>query len=281
MPTAIYAELLQDISYKLAKQRFLNDSNWVWQEKHNGDRRLIEKSGDRISDFNRKGEPGKGLSPEIVAALKRHPLHQFIIDCEFVSAFNELHVFDMLVAGDALIMLDKYSSRLSYLHTHFDGFDKRVLPIISAVTREEKEALVKRLLKWHAEGFAVKELSAPYRESNASGTVRYNYKVKFWKSLDAVVLGDSTKVVDGHLRDSVRLGLYTPDGKLKDICGATKKSRYDLKRGDVVEVKYNYGSGTLDIVQIDIINLRDDKSPEQCTIDQIVVNKNWFMKGAQ
>jgi hypothetical protein len=69
------------------------------------------------------------------------------------------------------------------------------------------------------------------------------------------------------------------DGSLKDICGASKKARYSLKIGDVVEIKYLYGTGTFDIVQIDILHLRDDKTAEQCTIDQIVINKNWFMKG--
>lgn len=280
MPTAIYAELLQDLSYKLAKQRYLDDPNWVWEEKWNGDRRLVTKEGDAIRDFNRKGEPGKGLSPEIIAALKKHPLPRFIIDCEFVRDFNQLVIFDMLIAGDEMVAMNPLVERQAHFHKHFDGFSNYVQPIFSAVTPEEKMELVRRLLREHAEGFVVKNLSASYRQSNKGGTLRYNFRVKFWKTLDAVVLGDSTKVVEGHLRDSVRLGLYMPDGTLKDICGATKKSRYELHKGDVVEIKYLYGTGTFDIVQIDILHLRDDKSPQQCTVDQIVVNKNWFMKGA-
>jgi ATP-dependent DNA ligase len=281
LPTAIYAELLQDLEggYDLAFKRFLDDPNWVWQEKWNGDRRLILKEGNTIQDFNRKGERGKGLPPEIIAALKAHPLHRFIIDCEWVRDFNQLVIFDMLIAGDDVIATNPYSSRLSYIHMNFDGFNKRVLPIATAVTRAEKLALVERLIAEHAEGFVMKELSKPYRESNKAGTLRYNYRVKFWKTLDAVVLGDSTKIVDGNTRDSVRLGLYMQDGSLKDICGASKKARYSLKIGDVVEIKYLYGTGTFDIVQIDILHLRDDKTAEQCTIDQIVINKNWFMKG--
>jgi ATP-dependent DNA ligase len=277
LPVAIKAELLQDITYKLAKQRFLNDANWVWQEKWNGDRRLITKNGDEICDYNRNGEKGKGLSPEVIAALRAHPLDKFIIDTEFVSAFNVLIVFDVLQFGENIIVGEQYRTRLQVLNTMFTK-GTFVQPIETAFTAEEKTALVKRLLAECAEGFCIKDLNAPYRP--ADNNVRYNYRMKFWKTLDAVVIGDSTKVVDGKLRDSVRLGLYLPDGTLKDICGATKKSRYNLKPGDVVEVKYLYGTGTLDIVQIDILHLRDDKAASLCTVDQIIVNKNWRKKAA-
>jgi ATP-dependent DNA ligase len=275
VPTAIYAELLQDLSLEAAMSRYLLDPNWVWQEKHNGDRRLITKQGNSIEDFNRKGEPGKGLTQRIRQLLQSHPLHKFIIDCEYVMAEDRLYIFDMLIAGDDMIVMSPYGTRLSYLHSNFDGYHADIQPIKSATKADEKRAMKEMLEAAFAEGFVVKDLNAPYRPSNQAGTLRYNYRVKFWKTLDAVVIGDSTKVVDGHLRDSVRLGLYMPDGTLKDICGATKKSRYNLKSGDVVEVKYLYGTGTWDIVQIDILHLRDDKSPKQCTIDQIQVNKNF------
>ena len=48
--------------------RLLQDSNCGFQEKHNGDRRIIEKQGNSIKDYNRNGEPGKGL-PECVKAV--------------------------------------------------------------------------------------------------------------------------------------------------------------------------------------------------------------------
>lgn len=275
LPTAIYAELLQEASLELVMKRCLDDPNWVWQEKHNGDRRLVTKEGNSIQDFNRKGEPGKGLTPEIISVLRKHPLHRFIIDVEYVQAEGILYIFDILIAGDNLIVNETYGTRLSYLHANFDGFNLRAQPIKSVTKRDEKLALLKELRAAAAEGFCAKELDKPYRPSNESGTVRYNYKVKFWKDLDAVVIGDSTKMVDGHLRDSVRVGLYMPDGSLKDVSGATKKSKYVLKPGDVVKVKYIYGSGTLDIVQPAILEPRHDKRPMECTIDQIEVNKNF------
>jgi ATP-dependent DNA ligase len=271
----IYPELLQDASDTLV-QRLINDVNYVWQETHNGDRRIVEKSGDRVVDYNRHGERGKGLSPNIITALKQHPLHQFVIDCEFVGAENKLHVFDALHLGDYNIVNDKYRTRLQYVHASFDGFHPDILPIESAFTPEAKIALFERLQNDFAEGFVMKDLNAPYRQSNPSGTLRFNYRYKFIKTLDAVVIGDTQERDDkGMLKNSVRLGLYMPNGFLKDICGATKKSSYVLKPGDVVEIIYLYGTGTYDVVQPRINRLRDDKNPLGCTIDQIVVNKNW------
>lgn len=286
----IYPELLRDacescggkcVHATMLAQRLMQDSNWVWQEKHNGDRRIVEKSisakGEiRIVDYNRKGERGKGLAPEVIDALKRHPLHQFVIDCEYVSTEKKLYVFDALHLGDHNVVADKYRTRLDYLHAGFDGYSKYILPIKSAFTVEEKFELAQRLEREFAEGFVMKELDAPYRQSNRQGTLRFNYRYKFVKTLDAVVIGDSTERDEkGMLKNSVRLGLYNDKGYLKDICGATKKSWAVLKPGDVVEILYLYGTGTGDVVQPRIVRLRDDKRPEQCTMSQIAVNKNW------
>lgn len=282
MPIGIYAELLNEMPEKLAMgPRFLSDPNWVWQEKYNGERRLITKVGNTIEDFNRKGEPGKGLSPNIRRTLQQHPLNRFIIDTEYVGHEDRLYVLDTLMVGDDLLIGDEFplATRLSFQHSNFGSFNKYVVPVIGVTKREDKLALVTRLKAEFAEGFVMRELTKEYRESNATGTLRYNFKVKFWKSLDAVVIGDSKKVVSGKLRDSVLLGLYLPDGRLHEICGATKKSWAQLKPGDVVEVKYLYGTEDLNIVQIDILRVRDDKRAHQCTIDQIEINKN-FRKAA-
>lgn len=284
----IKAELLQDADDAQAKL-FLMDGNYVWQEKHNGDRRLIEKNGDIIRDFNRDGEPGKGLPPKIIAALKAHPLHKFVIDVEYVYVGEEtIYVFDMLYAGEEVLVGMPYSTRLQYMYAHFDhphSLDKHkpcVQAVLTARNPKQKVALMEYCIKVRAEGFVMKNLRAPYRPG-----ARFNWRFKFVKELDAVVIGDSTERDDmGMLKNSVRLGLYMPNGFLKDICGATKKSIYTLNLGpqksnaplmpgDVVEIAYLYGTGTDDVVQPRIQCKRTDKKASACTVDQIVRNKNW------
>lgn len=277
----IKAELLTDANDEQVKRLMLDD-NWVWQEKHNGDRRLIEKNGDVIRDFNRGGDVGKGLPPKIIATLKAIPLHRFIIDVEFVYVGEEtLYVFDILHSGDEALVTMPASTRLSYMYSHF-GFEGNVQAVLSARTPQEKLALMEYCIKIHAEGFVMKDLRAPYRPG-----ARINLRFKFVKTLDAVVIGDSTERDDnGMLKNSVRLGLYMPNGFLKDICGATKKSIYSLKPGkgksnaplvpgDVIEIIYLYGTGTNDVVQPRIAYKRTDKQAKDCTVSQIVLNKNW------
>lgn len=290
----IFAELLKNACdacsgaqcshAKALVQRLMLHDGYGWQEKHNGDRRIVEKTTAfdgtvRIVDYNRKGERGKGLSPEIIDALKKHPLHQFILDCEFIGKGihqSKLHVFDVLHLGDHNVVNEKYRTRLDYMHATFDGFNSLIIPLYTAFTPEEKLALFQKLTAEFAEGFVMKELGVRYRESNKQGTLRYNYKYKFVKELDAIVIGDSTERDDkGMLKNSVRLGLIMPNGTIKDICGATKKSSFVLLPGDVVRLAYLCGTVSLDVVEPRITDKRDDKSALDCTVDQIIVNKNW------
>jgi ATP-dependent DNA ligase len=266
----IKAELLRDADNALIK-RLTGDPGWGFQEKHNGDRRIIEKQGTSVKDYNRNGDSGKGLPQSVFNAVKNHPMYRFVLDVELVS--EQIFVFDTLCYGEEITVANPYSYREQLYHAHFSGYD-RITPVRTARTVEEKIALIQHLRSINAEGFVAKEFKAPYRP--AEHNQRYNYRYKFWKTLDAVVIGDSRKRGDdGQLKDSVRLGCYDSRGNLKDICGSTKKSAIPLAPDDVVELKYLYGTGTLDVVQPTILRKRTDKAPRLCTLDQIIVNKNW------
>jgi ATP-dependent DNA ligase len=278
MPIAIIAELLQDATPDMAK-RLETDDRYVFQEKHNGDRRIIQKNLDgTILDFNRNGDPGKGLREATKAALRAHPLPQFIIDVEYITKTGMIFVFDALFLGDDMIAAHPYKHREAAYHSYFTGHHRLIVPVTSARTPQEKRALVAKLKAEFAEGYVAKELDAPYRES--VGNRRWNYRVKFVKRLDAVVIGDSKeRNSDGNIKNSVRLGLYDAQGNLKDVCGVTKKSGLVLKPFDVVTILYLYGSDTLDVIQpridMDIKQPRHDKAARLCTVDQIEINKNW------
>jgi ATP-dependent DNA ligase len=268
----IKAELLRPATEAMML-KLAQDDGWVFQEKHNGDRRLIERQGREIKDYNRDGLPGKGLaSAALRAALLDHPVNCFVLDVELVK--DRIFVFDILYYKDTAVVGEPYSFREPLVHAKFTGNSHRhIVPVVSARTGEEKLALMERMVAERAEGWVAKELGKAYRP--ADNDQRYNYKYKLWKSLEAVVIGDSTKRVDGMLRDSVRLGLYDEKGIRHDIGGATKKSAFTLKPGDVVEVKYLYGTDENKVVQPNIERIRFDKHPTNCTLDQLIVNKNW------
>lgn len=273
---AILAERLMDgTAYELACHK--KDRNWLFQEKYNGHRRLIQKSANgEIKDFNRLGDKGQGLPEVLIRALRAHPLYQFVIDVELVE--NTIYIFDALLLGDDVLVTEPYFTREASYHSQFDGYHRNIGTAASARTLEEKETLISRLEAEHAEGFVSKDGRAMYRPG-----ATINLRFKFWKDLDAVVIGDSLERSSngsGDLKNAVRLGCYDQRGMLKDICGATKKSDLILRPGDVVKVKYLYGTEELNIVQIDILELRDDKRAVDCTLDQIMINKNWWRPNA-
>jgi ATP-dependent DNA ligase len=263
----IKAELLQDATDAQVK-RFMTDPTYVWEEKHNGDRRLIAKQGLDINDFNRNGEPAKGLPPNVIDALRKHPLHKFVIDAEYVYAERpeKIYVFDMLHSGDDAIVALPLSARKGYLHSAFDGFHPDVPVVESAATPQEKLALIERIMREHGEGFVMKDLTAPYRPSD--GNRRWNFKYKFWKTTDCVVLGPSPK---GH--DSVRVGVYDETNKLIDIGGISLVSKEKLAIRTVVEVKYLYSTRNRHIVQPSLLRVRTDKEARECTTSQLVTGK--------
>jgi len=261
---AIRADLPVEVD-KAVLTRLCPDPRWGYQEKFNGEYRTICKDSNGIHDFNRNGDPAKGLPSDLIAALKNHPLHQFVIAGELVGN-RSLKLFDALILGDVNYASDAYEIRETRYHMEFDEYSKLILPTYTARTMETKAQLVIQLLEEGAEGVIVRDMTAPYVEGKSG----QHLKVKFWKTLDAVVIGPDPK---GH--HSVRLGCFDDlTGTLHEVCGA-KILNFHPKKGDVVEVKYNKGTRNMHIMEIHMERIRSDKRPAECLLSQIVVNKDF------
>lgn len=248
-------------------QRLASNPDWGWQRKYNGDRRTIKKEAGRIQDFNRDGKPGKGLPQNIVNALLKHPLPQFLLDVEFVhfGRHDTIYIFDTLILGDEFVACEEFEYREARYHAEFDGFASCIVPVDTARTQEEKTAMFVQAAQDGCEGIVAHDMRAIYEEGRST----HAFKFKFWKTLDAVVIGADPK---GH--HSVRLGCYDERGTLHEICGV-KIIDIHPKKGDVVEVKYNKGTKNLHIMEIHLERIRTDKSAKACTLDQIVVNEDF------
>ena len=261
---AIRADLPVEVD-KAVLTRYCPDPRWGYQEKFNGEYRTICKDSNGIHDFNRNGDPAKGLPSDLIAALKNHPLHQFVIAGELVGN-RSLKLFDALILGDVNYAADAYQVRETRYHMEFDGYSKLIAPVYTARTMETKAQLVIQLLEEGAEGVIVRDMTASYVEGKSG----QHLKVKFWKTLDAVVIGPDPK---GH--HSVRLGCFDDlTGTLHEVCGA-KILDFHPKKGDVVEVKYNKGTRNMHIMEIHMERIRSDKRPAECLLSQIVVNKDF------
>jgi len=110
----------------------------------------------------------------------------------------------------------------------------------------------------------VRDMTAPYVEGESG----QHKKVKFWKTLEAIVVGPSPR----H-KNSVRLACYDDRGTLHEICGIKLKDE-KLTTGYVVEVKYLYATSRNHIVQPQLLRRRTDKQASLCTMSQLVIGKN-------
>lgn len=260
----IKSELLTEITMQEVP-RFVCDDNYGCEEKHNGERRTICKDVHGIRNFNRDGDPGKSLPAHVINALKNYPLPQFVIDAEFEKGI--VVILDALIIGDDSLVLEKYSDRKAAAHKHFDNSSPLIKVCDTVTGRAAKEAFILAKANEKAEGVAFKKLDARF----IPGESGQHKKLKFWKSLEAVVMGPSR-----HGHNSVEVGLYRKDGKLYRICGLSMNGKdFPVNIGDVVEMDYLYGTEKLEAVQVNLVRVRDDKKPYKCTIDQLQINKNF------
>lgn len=247
-------------------ERFTKDHRWGYQEKFNGERRIICKEGNSIRVFNRKGEIGKSLPYNLVRLLLSHPLPQFVIDTEVVQN-KTIHILDGLVLGDEQLVHDSYEYREARCHAEFDNFHASIRVVKTVRDEKGKRELLKHLWETNCEGVVIRRMDAIYKQERAG----QHFKFKFWKELDAVVIGPSPEG-----KDSVRIGVYDERGRLHEICGVSLIGKVRVAPGDVLVIKYLYATADLNIVQPTILKKRTDKSPRECTVTQLELNKNFM-----
>lgn len=257
------AELLTEIEVKDAG-RFVSNPLFGAQEKHNGERRLIMKNGQDIQSFNREGDSSKRLTPQVLAVLRNIPLPQFVIDIELIDN-KRIVILDALIIGSELLGTEAYKVRERRAHETFDII-KTVEVVKTARTTDAKQALLLQLGAEKAEGIVFRNMDAIYKQGRAG----QHFKLKFWKDLDAVVMGPSP---EGH--NSVRVGVYNERGILQEICGVSLNGKPTAVVGNVICMKYLYATRERHAVQPELLFIRTDKRAAECTMGQLVVNKNF------
>jgi ATP-dependent DNA ligase len=265
----IQAELLTEAT-EAAFKRMLTDPRFGFQEKHNGHRLVICKTGGQLAHFNRIGEPSsKRLPSRVHSILLQHPLENFVIDTELVGEM--LYIFDALYLGEEELVHDAYEYREARYHAEFTGF-AYIIPVKTARTFKEKKELWQHVLDINGEGLCAKNMTKAYRMGRAD----QHFKLKFWKTADAIVIGQSPDHKDG-----IDIGMYDAKGRLHRISGCSMLVKAARKRrpqpGDVIEVRFLYATKERHIVQPTLLSVRFDKKAAECKLTQLepYINKNW------
>ena len=239
---------------------FLGDPNWCLQEKKDGRRLLIQKTGSDIQGINRRGLV-VSLPSTLQEQIQRIP-HDFVIDGEIIG--ETFHAFDLLAHHDQTVMPKSYQERLNALELLiWDGHVDRVLTVPTFYGETKKRDAYADFRKANAEGVVFKLLSASYQPGrpNSGGPA---LKFKFYAETACIAQTSHRQ------RRSVALGLYDGEELVSVGHVTVPPNRKIPQPGEIVQVRYLYALlPSRALFQPVYQWTRDDLEPMDCTVEDL------------
>ncbi len=209
------------------------DRNWLMQEKKDGWRLLVRKSGDVIEGINRKGKI-IGMSQAVQQAARAIG-GEFVLDGEAIG--DTYWAFDVLELDGEDLRASSVAERFERLTTLLQDFssESALRLVASASTPALKRQLFERLKAARAEGVVFKKIDSPYLAGRPSSGGDH-LKFKFTATATCKVLAQN----EG--KRSVGLGVYQDPGDgFVDIGNVTIPANFPIPAaGTLVEVRYLY-----------------------------------------
>ena len=256
-PTGILPQLL-NAADESEVDSLLNDDRYLLQQKMDGKRLMLKKSGPEITGINRRGL-ACGI-PESLRASALQLSGNWLLDGECIG--DQFHAFDLL-EHDGCFRHRPFKDRLMRLLFLLESVHPAGIHFVAATYgKRTKRRAFEMIQEQGGEGVVLKRMDAPYAAGrpNSGGD---QWKFKFVETASVIVTALNDK-------RSVRLGVMDAGrvvsaGNVTIPVGATVP---DI--GDVVEVQYLYAfpeSGSL--YQPVYLGVRDDIEAQECTTDQI------------
>lgn len=252
---------------KSSPDLFIKDPGWWAEPKYNGDRLTIEFTPVGLLAINRKGNQAqcpwflKDIQwPEMLTGTR--------LDGECLP--DKFIVFDILVFKGKNYRTAPYRDRRQLLETIFSRIFLRNIELAKvARTEDQKETLIHYTRESHGEGVVFKDTASLSKPGRSWHWVKY----KFYSTCEAVITEVGVTEKDGSYHpEAVKLQMLL-DGEPIDVGGCKIPSRYQTEQqivaGDVVEVRYLYVSKDRRLVEPVFLRKRTDKSPDECTWDQV------------
>ncbi|MDX2507044.1 MAG: WGR domain-containing protein [Gammaproteobacteria bacterium] len=257
--SGINCQLLNPIDETTAMSLCLND-DYCAQSKHDGERRLIERTDDTVQGINRKGLY-VALSSVLASSAKRLSSKDYIIDGEGMG--DVLVAFDMLRYDGNDIRHLPYSERFELLKemVSLSKYDS-IRITRTAYTIEDKNQLFIHLETANHEGIVFKRLDSVWsagRPNSGGDALKY----KFYEECSVIV----DKINDGKRSVS----FYVNDGSTKvSIGNVTIPPNKDIPLpGEIIEVKYLYFFEGGSLYQPIYLKPRNDLHFFDCSITQL------------
>ena len=238
--------------------RIVNDPIWLMQEKFDGRRLMLRKTGETIEGINKLGLVVAVASPIAQDALDIPG--DFVLDGEAVGA--HFHAFDALGSGESDLREQPYVERYRALTALIArGQPSHIHCADAWIDPGDKASQLAAFRAKNAEGVVFKRLDALYTPGrpNSGGT---QLKFKFVATLSAVV----AKV---NAQRSVAVSLLD-DGHWQPVGNVTVPVSHPVPaEGDVVEVRYLYAHEGGSLYQPVYLGVRDDIEHRECVVAQL------------
>jgi bifunctional non-homologous end joining protein LigD len=257
-PAGIKPQLLNPITESQVLD-LINDDQWAMQEKHDGRRLIVRKSGQAITGINKQANT-TGLALPLFDVVKKFDA-DVTVDGESIG--DHLFAFDLLELDGVDIRDWPYRERLAALMNLLFSVQQHSISLVeTAFTTEQKLALLNRLKQGKREGIVFKSVLGKYTAGrpNSGGS---QLKHKFVATLSALV----AKV---NKQRSVQISLLGKNG-WQMAGNVTIPPNHNIPRaGDIIEVRYLYAHRESNVLfQPVYLGKRDDVEATECTVSQL------------
>lgn len=254
-------------------EKYINDDGWGYEQKLDGDRRMVAVKDGVASGINRSGGI-VGVTKALASAFDVFD-GDWLFDGELLDGV--FCCFDLPEIGpDADFASHPYSYRRTVLNTIMADvvlpYTDKVMLLPTFTSPTEKLALMQACIDANSEGIMAKRFDAPYVYGKRSQTM---LKAKLWASADCVVT-----VVGRQGKRSIAIAVYDehkthgpndpPDVDV-GACTVTDDRLTKLTVGDVVEIKYLYTTQDLKLYQPAFLRMRPDRTPQSCDTSQLKI----------
>lgn len=263
--------------------KYVIDPRFGSQRKYDGVRLTIEKRGDRVFGWNRKGDP-TNVPAQLMTILLKGP--DVKLDGEW--EMGRYVAFDMLSRESLDLSAYPLSTRHQHLVATFppsQAFGGLIEVAALAVGEDGKRLMIEEEHKRRGEGVIFKDLTAKYMP----GRLKVNVKLKFWKSATLRVGVKAKKDAD---KDSIaveaRVETVTRNPSQMSAAalesGAPEEVSYSWvnvgrvtmigheipETGTFVEIRYLYLGAGARLFQPCFLGVRTDVDESDCAFSQLI-----------
>jgi bifunctional non-homologous end joining protein LigD len=256
--TGILPQLANPITEEQA-QLLIADGDWCMQEKFDGKRMLILKSGDTLTAINRNGL-AVAMPQPIAESARGLEGGQWLLDGEAVG--DVFVAFDLLEQACINLRGQPYSKRLKALYGLVPKDSAAIRAADTAATAAQKRTMLDAMRQANREGVVFKHRSAPHVPGRPASGGNW-LKLKFTATASCLVIGSTRG------KRSIALQLAGESGNV-EVGNVTVPPNHPIPApGSVVEVKFLYAYRNGSLYQPVLLGIRDDLTASACRLDQL------------